>query len=278
MKKIIVLSLSLSLIIVLAACSQSNASLPDQSESEKCLEVQETEQSDNLYQVSTLDALLAGVYDGDVPFSQLAKRGDFGLGTLNDLDGEMLALDGKFYQVKYDGSVIEVSPKQKTPFAQVNFFDTDKTSSLKDEISFEDLQKYIDGLLTTDNIFYAIKITGKFKYVKTRSVPKQEKPYEKLAEVVKDQSTFEFNNVEGTLIAYRSPIFVQGVGVPGYHFHFLTQDKQGGGHVLDLVTEDIKIEIDNIPGFEVDLLDNKDFYTLDFSEDKSDEAEKVEKE
>jgi len=50
-----------------------------------------------LFQTSTIDALLEGEYDGDISFAELEERGDFGLGTLEALDGEMIALDGGFY-------------------------------------------------------------------------------------------------------------------------------------------------------------------------------------
>ncbi len=46
-----------------------------------------------LFQTSTIDALLEGKFDGDVSFADLAGRGDSGLGTLDALDGEMIALD-----------------------------------------------------------------------------------------------------------------------------------------------------------------------------------------
>src|SRR4028118_424870 len=76
-----------------------------------------------LFQTSTIDALLHGEYDGDVDFEELGGRGDFGLGTLEALDGEMVALDGGFYQVKADGRAYEIEPRARTPFAVVTFFE-----------------------------------------------------------------------------------------------------------------------------------------------------------
>jgi acetolactate decarboxylase len=72
-----------------------------------------------LFQTSTIDALLHGEYDGDVDFAELSGRGDFGLGTLEALDGEMVALDGGFYQVKADGRAHEIDPRARTPFARL---------------------------------------------------------------------------------------------------------------------------------------------------------------
>jgi acetolactate decarboxylase len=74
------------------------------------------------WQNSTIDALLDGNYDGDVTFDELRKHGDFGLGTFDALDGEMLAVGGAFYQVRSNGNVHRVDPKQLTPFSVMTFF------------------------------------------------------------------------------------------------------------------------------------------------------------
>src|SRR5215469_16603163 len=58
-----------------------------------------------LYQVSTATALVEGVYEDDVQVSTLRKHGDLGLGTFEGLDGEMVIVDGHFYQLRSDGSV-----------------------------------------------------------------------------------------------------------------------------------------------------------------------------
>jgi acetolactate decarboxylase len=70
-----------------------------------------------LFQASTIGALLDGAYDGDVTFAELAEHGDLGLGTLNALDGEMIALDGRFYRADASGTIREVDPGERTPFA-----------------------------------------------------------------------------------------------------------------------------------------------------------------
>ena len=66
-----------------------------------------------LFQASTIAALLEGAYDGDLSFAELAEHGDLGLGTLNGLDGEMIALDGRFYRADVDGSVTEVDGRRR---------------------------------------------------------------------------------------------------------------------------------------------------------------------
>ena len=66
-----------------------------------------------LFQASTVGALLHGAYDGDLSFAELAEHGDLGLGTLNGLDGEMIALDGAFYRADVDGRVTGSRPRRR---------------------------------------------------------------------------------------------------------------------------------------------------------------------
>lgn len=233
--------------------------------------------NDVLYQVSTIDALLGSLYDGVESFESIKKHGDFGIGTFDALDGEMLALDGEYYQIKTDGKLYKVSDEMESPFATVVTFNSDKQFSLVEELSYDGLKEKLNNSLNTENIFYAIKAEGKFKYVKTRSVPRQEKPYPILADVVEHQSTFEFTDIEGTLVGFYCPPFSKGVNVPGYHFHFITKDKQGGGHVLAVETETLEIDLDEKHDFLMSLPTSKTFYELDLTGDKKAELDKVEK-
>ena len=52
-----------------------------------------------LYQVSTAIALVEGIYQGAVRVGTLREHGDLGLGTFENLDGEMIIVDGHFFQV-----------------------------------------------------------------------------------------------------------------------------------------------------------------------------------
>ena len=101
-------------------------------------------QRETLAQISTIDAILNGVYDGVVDFGTLKKYGDFGIGTFEGLDGEMLGFDGNFYQVKADGIAYPVSDSMETPFASVTFFEIDCNQDLPDGIDYEQLQDFLD--------------------------------------------------------------------------------------------------------------------------------------
>ena len=240
-----------------------------------CLHCQKNK--DVLFQISTIGALLEGVYDGETTYEKLKRHGDFGIGTFNGLDGEMIGLEGKFYQIKADGIAYLVDDSMKTPFATVTFFESDKSALLEKIENYDQLKKCLDKLLPTKNIFYAIKIEGTFEYIKTRSVPGQSKPYPLLVEVVKNQSIFEFHNVKGTIAGFWCPGYVEGVNVPGYHLHFITEDRKAGGHLLECHLQNARVEIDYTSEFYMALLKSDEFYKTDLTRKKQKELERVER-
>jgi len=233
--------------------------------------------ADVLYQTSTLEALLVGIYDGKTTFGELRQHGDFGIGTFNAVDGEMVGLDGRFYQVLSSGRVHVVPDWAKTPFAAVTFFEPDTSVPLGAIDSFTDLESKIDSVIPTQNIFYAIKITGDFTYIKTRSAPKQSKPYKPLAQALKNQPTFEFHNVKGTIVGLRCPDYVKGINVPGYHFHFITNDRTAGGHLLECKFVDNSAQIDYTSEFFLALPDTREFDSAQLGVDRQAEIKQVEK-
>jgi acetolactate decarboxylase len=218
-----------------------------------------------LFQTSTFSALLAGIYDGNMTFQELKTHGDFGTGTFNDLDGEMVELEGAFYQIKADGIAYPVDDSMKTPFSVVTFFDADKSVISGNVSDYTQLEQYLDSLLPTENIFYAIKIEGVFDYIKARSVPRQVEPYPPLAEAVKSQSIFEFHDVAGTIVGFRCPSYVGETNVAGYHLHFLTADRKAGGHLFGCQMRNVKVEIDYTPGFYMALPGDSEFYNADLT-------------
>ena len=239
---------------------------------------QSTGMEDAVTQVSTLEALIEGAYDGVVSYEDLSAYGDFGIGTFSGLDGEMLGFDGDFYQVKADGVAYEVSGTMATPFAAVCFFDTDMQDAISGNTSYEDFKLHVDGFLPTVNVFHAIRVDGVFDYVKTRSVPGQQKPYPPLTEVTANQPEFEFHDVTGTLVGFRCPDYVAGINVAGYHMHFLTEDRTAGGHVLDFTIADADVYVDTSTSFQMLLPgEGSDFYEMGLSGASEEDVEKVEK-
>lgn len=186
------------------------------------------------FQVSTSRALNVGVYEGAATLAELKRYGDFGLGTFEGLDGEMVVLNGKFYQIKTDGVAYPVADEVRTPFSAVTFFRREQSLRLPGQMTYQELQQQINEQLPTSNLPYAIRLQGTFPYLKVRSIPKQTPPYRPLSDVVgQQQSVFELRNVRGTLVGFRLPQFLKSVNVAGYHFHFITSDRKAGGHLLD---------------------------------------------
>jgi acetolactate decarboxylase len=223
---------------------------------------------DVLTQVSTIDALMTGVYDGETTLASLREKGDFGLGTFNNLDGEMVLLDGRWYRVTSTGAVEHPGPETKTPFAAVIFFKADRKIPLERGIDFQEFVTRTDKLLPTQNIFYAIKITGTFEVVKARSVPRQKKPYRPMDDVVKNQSLFHLPKVEGTIVGFRCPPYAKAINVPGYHLHFISQDGKSGGHVLDFKIEKAVMEVDETREFHLVLPADEAFSHANLSPDR----------
>ncbi|HEU5062861.1 MAG TPA: acetolactate decarboxylase [Solirubrobacterales bacterium] len=211
-----------------------------------------------LFQASTIGALLDGAFDGDLSFAELAEHGDLGLGTLNHLDGEMIALEGEFFRADVDGRLERIAPEERTPFAVVTRFEPTVDERLPGEAgrfsrSHDDLLRQIDALIPADASSCALRLDGRFPLVRARSVPRQEPPYRPLTEVVAEQHVFELADVEGTMLGFRFPSYVEGIEVPGYHLHFVSADRSRGGHVLDSRSGELRVRIDPSDDLHVEL-------------------------
>lgn len=228
-----------------------------------------------LVQISTIDALLQGVYDGNTSLQALSENGNFGIGTLNGLDGELILLDGNFYQVRGDGKVYQPEISACTPFASVTYFNPEKDFPVE-ALAFTGLKTKIDSLMPGSNLFFGIKLSGNFKSVKTRSVPKQQQPYPLLVEVTANQPEFEATNVSGTLVGFYCPPYVTGLNVPGYHLHFLSDEKNFGGHLLAFELVNGILQLDQINNFSVKLPEDEHFLNTALDQDLSDDLKQVE--
>jgi acetolactate decarboxylase len=189
----------------------------------------------------------------------------------------MIALDGDYYQVKADGLAYPAQNDMTSPFATVTHFDIDQTVAVQNASNLTELSSQLDRYLPSRNMFYALRIDGTFPYVKTRSVPCQEKPYPCLADAAKNQSVFNFTNVTGSVVGVWAPDFVKGLNVPGYHLHFITEDRKAGGHILEIQVDNATAQVDITSGFAMELPTSGDFYNVDLSGDLQEELEKIEK-
>ncbi|OBJ02125.1 alpha-acetolactate decarboxylase [Mycobacterium sp. 1482292.6] len=190
-----------------------------------------------VYQFSTISALLEGVYDGDVTVADLLRHGDFGLGTFNHLDGEMVVLDGVCYRLRADGSASRAAATDRTPFAAVTRFHTDFEIAIQTLTRRMDLTSEIDRQIESPNLIYAIRVDGQFRELHTRTVMAQQPPYPPLTQATEEQSETVFTDVSGTVVGFRTPDFEQGISVAGYHLHFLNNERSAGGHILDFTLD-----------------------------------------
>lgn len=250
---------ALLIILFLPACAHSSA------------------QKDAVFQNAPIDALMAGCYAGTMSVGDLKERGDFGLGTLDALDGEMVALGGSFYQIKQDGKAELLQKTAMSPFATLVFFKPAFEFSSGGTMNHKELAAFLDEKIPSPNLIYAVKIDGLFTALKVRSAARQEKPYRVLTEAISGQKIFELKNIRGTLVGFRYPAYMEGVNVPGYHFHFLSADKTIGGHVLDLEGKDLRIEVDQNRVFLMELPGTEEFMKFRFEGDSEEALAKVEK-
>ncbi len=231
-----------------------------------------------IVQISTIDALLAASYEGQMSGAQLLTHGDSGIGTFENLDGEMIIKDSKIYQIKSDGKVYQPDNSIKTPFASVTRAGDLTNFPLSAGMSLKDLEAYTDAKVPEKNHPVFIRIDGSFKKMITRSVPAQKKPYPPLIEVTKKQPVFENSNVKGTIIGFRSPAYVKGVNVPGYHLHFLSDDLKSGGHILNFEVEEAELKTSVKTEILIILPEpGSSFDGTDLKKDRSKELEQAEK-
>jgi acetolactate decarboxylase len=229
-----------------------------------------------LFQVSTAGALVEGVHEGAVSVHFLKQHGDLGLGTFTNLDGEMAVVDGRVYQVRSDGTAREVDDADRSPFAVLTRFQPDPPFELGPCAGAAELQKQLSALRTTDNLFYAYRIEGLFEFVRTRAVPKVEEGTRLLAAAAK-QPEFDFHNVRGVIVGFWSPGYVKILTVPGYHFHFLTEDRKAGGHLLDCRFKSLTARVEREANLRIALPETPAFLKADLTHDGSAELDQAEK-
>lgn len=214
---------------------------------------------DTVYQHGTLAMLIPGLFDGTLPVSRLLEHGDSGIGTCAGLDGEMVVLGGHAYTIRRDGTVEELAGDVTVPFATVHF-DAPKFSLPLKGQDFVQVKQTLLAAKPLENVFFAVKITGTFAKMKTRTVFKQEKPYPGLNAVADQQAVFEGKNTQGTVIGYFAPELFQGVASSGFHLHYLSDDHQLGGHILDLTVGEATAYLQPFADFQLHLpLENPDF-------------------
>lgn len=273
--KVTLSAVCLSLMIGASGCGLQN----DNEIAEATTHEETSEDRDTLYQVSLLQGLLQGDYNGSISIGELKACGDTGIGTFDRLNGELIMVDGVVYRAAGDGTVEVPSDDETIPFSNVTFMDADEEVSINNVASFDDLMEILNGKVAElgGNRFYMIRIDGVFNTVSARSEYAQDKPYEPLVVVLEtDQTFFDMENVSGTVVGLYCPAYMSELNNAGWHLHFISDDRTSGGHVLDLAIEEAVITWDYTDNFEMILPDNDEFTQIDFSIDRSEDVRRAE--
>lgn len=216
--------------------------------------------NDMIFHYSAMDAMRNGVYTGNLNIADASEKGDFGLGTYNQLDGELIALDGIYYRVAADGKILKAEANRKIPFASLVFFKVDSTFTLTGIDNLATLQQAIMDRLPSTNRPYSIRINLTFKEVATGGATKlAEEDITPIAELMKTRPVYKKENVSGTIIGFYNPAYIGGVDLFPFHFHFLSNDAHYGGHLISgqIAPETIiKVSIDEKAGYHLVLPDN----------------------
>lgn len=220
---------------------------------------------DAIVQYSTLAALSAGVFDGRMTYGELALSGDFGVGTFNAIDGEVVGFGGRFWRIREDGVPEEVSPETETPFAVVTFFDRDEVLPLPAGLDMKGLAAKLTAALDSANTPVAVMIHGHFPALTVRAPRPKSPPYPSLAEALQDEVVWPLEDQTGTMAGFWFPAWLGGINAPVWHLHFLSDDHSRGGHVLDLTTGEGEVALDPSPRLTIILPESAAFEGADLS-------------
>ncbi|HXY93626.1 MAG TPA: acetolactate decarboxylase [Acidimicrobiia bacterium] len=195
-------------------------------------------------QTGTMAALLDGHYDGDLRVGDLLARGDLGIGTIQHLDGELVILDGEAWVVHADGRVDRVAADTRTPFVVACRFVPVASRHASEPVAFDALCTALDELAPVHEPVVAVRVDGDFRDLRLRSVHAQRRPYPPLRDVVAHQTEWSVAAARGSVVGFRFPDASSGIEVPGYHLHFLSDDRLHAGHVLGLTLVEGDLRVD----------------------------------
>ena len=190
-----------------------------------------------------------------------------------------VAIDGEIYQVRSDGKVSKIVEDVGTPFAVVTHFVADQDQTIENASSFRDLTKTCDRYRDSDNLFYAFRIDGHFGNVHTRAM-RETLDGLPLAKAAAIQPEFEFTDVDGTLVGIWAPQFSSALNIAGYHFHFLSEDRSKGGHLLECSGKNLRVRVERLNDFHLSLPESEEFLRADLTKDPSKDladAEQIQK-
>ncbi|MBR2547629.1 MAG: acetolactate decarboxylase [Eubacterium sp.] len=240
--------------------------------------------SSTMYQVATLQSLMTGYTRAVITVDDLMKHGDTGLGTFEDVNGEMIVCGGHCYKAADDGSVTEADPEEGVPFASVAFVgygsDIIKTFDLDNIPDIDAMKAELDRRIEEWfglNSMHVVRIDGSFRKIAARSEAPLRTQHISLKQILSGtQRSFEFDDVEGSMVCVYYPDYMKGINAPGWHLHFLSKDRSLGGHVFDLEMIRGTASMVKLSSIEIQLPTAPAFDTYSLADDSSDDIKTVE--
>lgn len=199
-----------------------------------------------IHQYAPTVALLNSIYEGDFTPEQMVQQGNIGIGTVNHLAGELVAVDGVVYTIDAEGGIKEAPEDLESPNMTMINFQPKRTVTVENIKSYEDLTKALQKYATSINSFYAYRIKGEFGYLKMASAHKVENEDVSLFEYLDTRVMYTRENIKGTLVGLFTPDYLGNIVIPGMHFHFLSEDIKLGGHLEDIRFNKLSVEIQEI--------------------------------
>lgn len=221
-----------------------------------------------IFQVSTVGALVEGVYEGAVRIGTLREHGDFGLGTFEGLDGELVALEGDFFRIRTDGALHRVGDDVLSPYAMVTHFTPDRVVTVPGCADFDALCLALDQLRDSTNHFFAFRLDGNFGSMHVRAACKVPEGTSLVAATAQ-QREWMLDELRGTVVGFWSPGYAAHFDVPGYHFHAVDDARERGGHLLGCSTDTLEVGVARLDQLTVALPETADFLTARLDDDPS---------
>lgn len=200
-----------------------------------------------LTQVGTYDYLVQPDFTGLATLGSVLTDETLGLGTFNNLDGELVLLGGTVFRVRPDGKPRPASAADTTPFLQAIRFRPEVSVPIAPGTTCADLIPAINAASHSSNGIVAVRVRGTFAELTTRSVTADPPPFQPLATTVAEQTVFPMANRRAALVGFRQGTDARGVGQDGLHLHALTADEMAGGHVLSCTAgPDVQLSIQQV--------------------------------
>ena len=233
-----------------------------------------------MYQVSTLQALALGYSRSVITVEELLKHGDTGLGTFEDVNGEMILIDGRCFRATNDGSVTEAEMTRGVPFASVSYIKDERKFDISGITNIAKLKDALNLKIEEDfglNSMHLCRIDGEFNCVKARSETGRHSHHISLKEVLDgNQKDFVFDNIKGSLVCVYHPDYMDGINAPGWHFHFVSEDRTKGGHVFEIDLKKASVSLCKITGIQIQLPKEPAFDTYSLKQASANEIKQVE--